>query len=121
MRILTHHAPNCPEAPWCAVDMDRAMVILEGYPLTDAERTELPALMAGYCRLLEDADAIGYGQTEADAITGAGHAYKVERDVHGYAIAISLGGIWMIHLDAGTVRNEENIDNLVGRLNRKTR
>ena len=66
--IATHHAPHCEESPWLAVDMTAAAKLLDGYDLTEKEKTELPELMAGYCRLLDEAGLCHYGQTEAEAI-----------------------------------------------------
>lgn len=65
--IATHYSPHC-EPPWLAVDMDAAAVVLEGYDLTAREKTELPAMMAGYCRLLDDVGMCHYGETEEEAI-----------------------------------------------------
>lgn len=65
--IATHYAPHC-ETPWLAVDMAAASEMLEGYGLTDKEKTNLPELMAGYCRLLDDAGMCHYGDTEEEAI-----------------------------------------------------
>lgn len=45
--------------------------------------------------------------------------YKVERDDHGFAQAISRDGQWIIHLVPGTEFNEQNADALVAELNRK--
>ena len=66
MRIQTHHAGHCPE-PWIAIDMDRACDLLDGCDLSDDERDSIPAIMAGYCRLIDEADLIGYGKTEDEA------------------------------------------------------
>lgn len=46
-------------------------------------------------------------------------AYKIERDNHGFAHAISRDGKWVIHLVSGTEFNEQNADALVAELNRK--
>ena len=46
---------------WMAVSMPECIALLEGYGLTDAEKTSLPALMAGYCRLLDEAGVIEDG------------------------------------------------------------
>jgi hypothetical protein len=45
--------------------------------------------------------------------------YKVERDDHGFAQAISRDGQWIIHLVPGTEFNEQNADTIVAELNRK--
>jgi hypothetical protein len=55
--ILTHHAPHCPEAPWIAIQ-----------PFDGDRGKEVGEIMAESCRLYDDADAIGYGQTEDEAI-----------------------------------------------------
>lgn len=56
------------EEPYHAVNMTLAAELLEGYDLTDEEKTELPALMAGYCRLIEEYRLVGFGETEFEAI-----------------------------------------------------
>jgi len=68
-RVLTHNAPHLEHLPWCAVEMNAACRLFDGYDLTEQEKTSLPHLMAGYCRLLEDADLVGYGKTENQAIS----------------------------------------------------
>ena len=65
--ILTHHA-DIPEDPWIAVSMRICKARLEGYDLTEEEKTEIPALFAGYCRLLDEGNMVGYGATRAAAI-----------------------------------------------------
>jgi hypothetical protein len=65
--VKTHHAPHA-EPPWIAVNMRTACEMLEGYDLTKEEKTDLPALMAGYCRLIDEGNLIGYGSTELEAI-----------------------------------------------------
>ena len=57
------------EAPYMAVNMTHSKKFLEGYNLTEKEKTELPALTAGYCRLLEEYGLTGYGDTELESIT----------------------------------------------------
>lgn len=71
LRIQTHHAPHCEDAPWIAMDMNLAAETLEGYDLTDEEKNQIPAIMAGYCRLLDEADIIGYGKTKDEAMAQA--------------------------------------------------
>lgn len=68
--IATHHAPHC-SPPWLAVDMEAAAELLDGYRLTEKEKTDLPALMAGYCRLIDEAGLCFYGDTEEDATADA--------------------------------------------------
>jgi len=48
--------------------MDAAAKLLEGYGLTEKEKTELPELMAGYCRLIDEAELCFYGDTEEEVI-----------------------------------------------------
>ena len=43
--------------------------------------------------------------------------YKIERDIYGYAEAISLGGYFVLQLIPGSTRNEENIEKIVELLN----
>lgn len=56
------------DSPYMAVNMTVSRKVLAGYSLTDEESTELPALMAGYCRLIEERGLAGYGDTEFQAI-----------------------------------------------------
>jgi hypothetical protein len=65
--VQTHHAPHA-DPPWIAVNMVAACKMLKGYDLTEEEKTDLVELMAGYCRLIDEADLIGYGTTELEAI-----------------------------------------------------
>ena len=66
--IKTHYAEHC-EDPWLAVDIDAAAALLAGYGLTDQEKTDLPEMMAGYCRLIDEAGLCHYGQTEEEAVS----------------------------------------------------
>lgn len=59
------------DKPYMAVNMTKAVEVLEGYGLTDEEKTQLPALTAGYCRLLDEYQLTGYGDTELEAIQEA--------------------------------------------------
>jgi hypothetical protein len=65
--VRTHYAPHMKEAPWIALDMAKAVKLLDGYDLTAKEKTDLPAMMAGYCRLIDEAGLLGYGKTELEA------------------------------------------------------
>ena len=65
--IKTHHAPHMDEDPWLAIPMNDAREILDGYDLTQAEKSSIPDMMAGYCRLLDECGMIFYGQTEREA------------------------------------------------------
>jgi len=69
-RIFTHYAEN-----WLAIPMNIACKKLEGYNLTDEEKTDGATLMAGYCRLLDDANILTDGHaTEEDAIVALAKA-----------------------------------------------
>ena len=70
--IATHYNQHC-SPPWLAVDMTAAAKLLEGYDLTEKEKTDLPELMCGYCRLVEEAGLCGYGETEEEAVEAAKH------------------------------------------------
>lgn len=54
--VLTHHAPHCDEDPWMAI-----------IPM-DGHKGSVGAIMAEWCRLYDECNAVGYGKTEADAI-----------------------------------------------------
>ena len=56
------------DQPYHAVNMTVAVDMLDGYSLTDEEKTSLPELMGGYCRLIEERGLTGYGDTEFEAI-----------------------------------------------------
>lgn len=62
-RLFTHKGPD----DWMALSMDECCLLLEGYQLTDTEKTDGVALMAGYCRLLDEAGLIHFGNTEWEA------------------------------------------------------
>lgn len=64
--IQTHHAPHMDEDPWLAVPMHRARALLAGYDLPAAETASVPVIMAGYCRLLDEAGLTFLGSTERD-------------------------------------------------------
>lgn len=49
---------------WMALSMPECIARLDGYGLTDEEKTCAMALVAGYGRLLDDASLIEYGPTE---------------------------------------------------------
>jgi hypothetical protein len=65
--IQTHHAPHMEVDPWLAIPMERAREILDGYDLTPFEKTSIPDMMAGYCRLLDECGLLFYGDTEREA------------------------------------------------------
>ena len=43
--------------------------------------------------------------------------FTLERDDHGFTAGISVDGHWIVHLQHGTVRNEQYAEWLVKRLN----
>lgn len=43
--------------------------------------------------------------------------FRIERDEQGYAMALAVDDWFLIHLQRGTVRNEENADKLLAVLN----
>ena len=51
-----------------AVNMTAVVNILGGYGLTEEEKTSIPDLMAGYCRLVDESGMAGYGDCEFEAI-----------------------------------------------------
>lgn len=53
--IQTHH---CSDQGWMALSMTEAAKMLKGYGLTESEKTNLFDIMAGYCRLLDEAGII---------------------------------------------------------------
>lgn len=68
--ISTWHAEHIPDEdmPYHAVNMTCSRELLEGYELTDEEKTSLPEMMGGYCRLIDERGLIGFGRTEFEAI-----------------------------------------------------
>jgi hypothetical protein len=64
--IQTHHAPHMEEAPWLAIPMKEARELLAGYDLTEDEKNNLPAMMAGYCLLLDESGMIFEGDSERE-------------------------------------------------------
>ena len=65
--IMTSHA-DIDEDPWLAVSMKICKSRLEGYDLTTEEKTDVGSLFAGYCRLLDEGNMVGYGSTKEAAI-----------------------------------------------------
>jgi hypothetical protein len=51
----------CAELGWLALSMPECVEKVKGYGLTEEEKTYGPELMAGYCRLLEDAGLLADG------------------------------------------------------------
>ena len=62
-RIYTHKGPE----DWMALSMNECCELLKGYNLTDEEKTDGTMLMAGYCRLLDEAGLIHFGTTSHEA------------------------------------------------------
>lgn len=56
--IQTHH---CSDQGWMALSMPEAVELVGDYDLTKAEKTQLFDMMAGYCRLLEEAGIVADG------------------------------------------------------------
>jgi hypothetical protein len=68
------------EPPCVAVNMTVAVKRLEGYELTEEEKTDVTELMAGYCSWVDQHQLTGYGDTEFEAIADLfSKAKKVER------------------------------------------
>jgi hypothetical protein len=68
------------EPPCVAVNMTVAVKRLEGYELTEEEKTDVTELMAGYCGYVDQCQLTGYGDTEFEAIADLfSKAKKVER------------------------------------------
>lgn len=68
------------EPPCVAVNMTVAVKRLEGYELTEEEKTDVTELMAGYCSWIDQHQLTGYGDTEFEAIADLfSKAKKVER------------------------------------------
>jgi len=65
--ISTWFAKHMPK-PYQAVNMTAAIERLDGYELTEDEKTQIPDLMAGYCRLVDEGGLIGFGDTEFESI-----------------------------------------------------
>ena len=65
--IMTHHA-DIDENPWLAVSMKVCKSRLEGHDLTSEEKTDVGSLFAGYGRLLDEGNMVGYGSTKEAAI-----------------------------------------------------
>lgn len=64
--IQTHHAPHMEDEPWLAIPMNAARQMLKGYDLTADEAGSVAGIMAGYCRLLDEAGITFVGATERD-------------------------------------------------------
>jgi hypothetical protein len=64
--MLTHNADHCDEDPWMAI------VPMEGHKGT------IDAIMAEWCRLYDEMDVVGYGQTEIDAMIDCACKNKIK-------------------------------------------
>jgi hypothetical protein len=62
-RIFTHKGPD----DWMALSMDECRHLLREYNLTEEQKTDGVILMASYCRLLDEAGLIHFGDTEHEA------------------------------------------------------
>lgn len=69
--IQTHHAEHMDDDPWLAIPMNAAREFLAGYKPTEEETASVPAIMAGYCRLLDEAGMTFTGQTKRDVENAA--------------------------------------------------
>lgn len=66
--------------PCVAVNMTVAVKRLQGYELTEEEKTDVTELMAGYCGYVDQYQLTGYGDTEFEAIADLfSKAKKIER------------------------------------------
>lgn len=64
--------------PVVAVNMTESIQLLEGYDLTDEEKSDVTELLSGYCRLIDERRLCGYGDTEFEAIKDLfSHAKRV--------------------------------------------
>lgn len=62
-RLYTHKGPD----DWMSLSMNECCELLKGYSLTDAQKTDGAELMAGYCRLIDEAGLVHFGETEHEA------------------------------------------------------
>lgn len=67
---FTHFAEHC-DPPWLAIHRETVLKMLKDYELTHEQKTDVFHLMAGYCRLIDEAGLIHYGRTENEAIAKA--------------------------------------------------
>lgn len=80
--IITHCMPDRESKSgrnWMALSMPAAIKKLEGYDLTDEEKTDLSAIVAGYGRLLDECGLLIDGQPtefEAVKVSGLGEGAK---------------------------------------------
>jgi len=77
---------------YMAVNMTAVLRILDGYDLTELEKTSLPDLMAGYCRLVDESDMTGYGDCEFEAIENLFHKAKARGKVKAVDLKNDLFG-----------------------------
>lgn len=66
LAIFTHYFP---EGKWMAFSHTKALELLDGHTLTEAQKTVPMELFAAYCRLLDEACTVADGEeTELDAV-----------------------------------------------------
>lgn len=75
LQFFVHHCPGIQD-PWLAIHKESAFKALSGYNLSDNEKKDVFYLMAGYCRLLDEAGLIHYGKTKAEVLRKAGQSDK---------------------------------------------
>lgn len=64
--IETHHAPPGVENPWCAIHRQLVVDRFSGYGVT--EEMSMGEIFSKVCRLLDEMNLVGYGDTEAEAV-----------------------------------------------------
>lgn len=75
LRIATHY---CDGQGWMAFSMVKACELLEGYDLTFTQQHNPFELMAGYCRLMDEAGILADNEpTEFDAIVAVAMIHKI--------------------------------------------
>lgn len=67
---FTHKAPSVNE-PWLAIHRESSFKLLKDYNLTESQKTNICALMAGYCNVLDNAGLLHFGESEGEAIMKA--------------------------------------------------
>lgn len=67
--MFTHY---CQDGGWLAMHLPSCRAALEGYELTELERTDGVVMLAGYCRLLDEAGLVHEDhKTEREAVLAA--------------------------------------------------
>lgn len=62
------HKTNGMDYPWTALAYAHGLEMLKGYDLTEDQRNDPILLIAGYCRLLDEAGLLVTGNTERAAV-----------------------------------------------------